>query len=226
MFKKGNFDQILAIMNSLIIVSTHHEILPFLTQRGISGDTTEECFPDIGKDTHLRITGVGVPGTLVQLASVIQNFKPSQILQLGFAGSYRAKFPIGKLVEVNRDCFADLGIDDRGDFIPIHQAMPGVPGAYDWLDYPANSQLPHMVGVTVNAGTGSNERIAMIRKVWNPDVETMEGAAAMLFSLKNNIPFTQIRVISNLVEPRNTKLWDMDLAAKNLSDWLINYLDS
>jgi len=226
MFKKGNFDQILMIMNSLIIVSTHREILPFLKQRGIFSDTAEECFSDIGKNTHLRITGVGVPGTLVQLASVIQNFKPDQILQLGFAGSYSAKVPIGELVEVNRDCFADLGIDDQGDFVPIHQVMPDVSGAYGWLDYSAHSQLPHVAGVTVNTGTGSRERIEMIRKIWNPDVETMEGAAAMLFSVKNNIPFTQIRVISNFVEPRNTKSWNMNLAAANLSDWLENYLNS
>jgi len=226
MFKKGNLDQILTIMNRLIIVSTHREILPFLVQNDIPDNTTNEWFPDISKDTHLCITGVGIPSTLLQLGSVTKVIKPNHILQLGFAGSYCAKFSIGELVEVNRDCFADLGIDDRGDFIPLHQAMPGVPGAYNWLDYPAVSQLPSAIGVTVNTGTGSLERIELIKRIWNPDVETMEGAAALLFSLKNNIPFSQIRVISNLVEPRNIKSWDMDLAAMNLSAWLAKYLNS
>ncbi|MCK5821198.1 MAG: hypothetical protein KAH17_04910 [Bacteroidales bacterium] len=213
-------------MNSLIIVSTHREILPFLTQRGVSADTTKEWFPDISKDTHMKITGLGVPSTLLQLGQVVQTMKPDHILQVGFAGSYNPKFPIGDLVEVNRDCFADLGIDNRGSFIPIHKAMPDVQGAYSWLDYLAVTQLPHVVGVTVNTGSGSSERIAAMKQMWNPDVETMEGAAAMLFSLKNNIPFTQIRVISNFVEPRNTDSWDMDLAADNLSVWLTNYLNS
>ena len=211
-------------MSSLIIVSTHLEILPFLNKQNISQWSVNEWFPEIRKDVHLCVTGVGVPSTLLQLGHIFPSNKIDQLVQLGFAGSYHEKYPNGELVEVNRDCFADLGIDNRGDFIPINKAMPGVPGAYEWLDSPSNTTLPSVVGVTVNTGTGSLGRIAEIKKKWNPDVESMEGAAAMLFALNKAIKCTQIRAISNRVEPRNPDAWNMDLAANNLSSWLSNYL--
>ncbi len=202
-------------MKNLIIVSTQGEILPFLEDRKL-----------IKHDYQLCITGVGVPATLLKLGQIHKEFVPNHILQIGFAGSFQKQLSIGDLVEVNRDCFADLGIDNRGEFIPLCHAMTDDQGAYDWLEYQGVSGLKQVVGVTVNTGSGSVDRIMQITKTWNPDVETMEGAAGMLFSLKNDIPYTQIRVISNFVEPRNPETWDMDLAARNLSAWLANYLNT
>lgn len=211
-------------MKSLIIVSTHLEIRPFLSKNGLPSNK-EKCSYSFENGIQLCVTGVGVPSTFVQLSNLLKEKKPENILQIGFAGSYRKEYSIGDMVEVKKDCFADLGIDDNGNFIPIIDAMPEFDGAYGWLSCQTISDLPGVTGATVNTGSGSYDRITSIRETWNPDVETMEGAAAMLFSQENNIPFSQIRVISNYVEPRNTKKWNIEKAASNLSDWLTEYLN-
>jgi futalosine hydrolase len=44
----------------------------------------------------------------------------------------------------------------------------------------------------------------------------MEGAAFMYACLINNIPFAQVRAVSNIVERRNRDRWRMPEAIRNL----------
>jgi futalosine hydrolase len=48
-------------------------------------------------------------------------------------------------------------------------------------------------------------------------LETMEGAALHYVCLMENIPFIQIRAISNVIGERNKKNWKIDDAVLNLN---------
>ena len=54
----------------------------------------------------------------------------------------------------------------------------------------------------------------------------MEGAAFFYVCLCENIPFLQIRAISNYVEQRNEKNWNIPLAIKNLCLTLIDFFSN
>jgi futalosine hydrolase len=54
----------------------------------------------------------------------------------------------------------------------------------------------------------------------------MEGAAFHFVCLREEIPFMQIRVVSNYVEPRNKNSWNIPLAIANLNDFLRKYLNT
>ncbi|HVG69567.1 MAG TPA: hypothetical protein VM819_01615, partial [Vicinamibacterales bacterium] len=68
--------------------------------------------------------------------------------------------------------------------------------------------------------------IAAIRARYDPDVESMEGAAFMYASLIAGVPFAQVRAVSNAVERRNRGAWKMDQAIKALSVESVRLLES
>ncbi|MCB0664545.1 MAG: hypothetical protein KDC80_01930, partial [Saprospiraceae bacterium] len=78
--------------------------------------------------------------------------------------------------------------------------------------------------ITVNKVHGNDESIERIKEKFNPDIETMEGAAFYYSCHLMHQPCVQIRSISNKVERRNRENWNIPLALKNLTDQLFYLL--
>ena len=77
--------------------------------------------------------------------------------------------------------------------------------------------LPTVDGVTVNTVHGNEASIARVTERFNPDVESMEGAAFMYACLIHGVPFAQVRAVSNLVERRNRAAWKLNEAIAELT---------
>ena len=77
----------------------------------------------------------------------------------------------------------------------------------------------------MNTTHGNKTSIQLFKEKFNADIETMEGAAIFYVCLLENIPFLQIRAISNYVEERNTANWNIPLAIKNLNNKLIEIIE-
>jgi len=90
-------------------------------------------------------------------------------------------------------------------------------------DTPVN-ELVAVTGITVNRVHGTTDSILKTIHQFDPDVETMEGAAVGYVCWKVGIPWVQIRAISNRVEPRNKDNWNIPLALENLHDEVMKYL--
>ena len=58
--------------------------------------------------------------------------------------------------------------------------------------------------------------IARVVELFRPQVESMEGAAFMYACLIHQVPFAQIRAVSNVVEKRNRAAWKMAEAIQRL----------
>ena len=56
---------------------------------------------------------------------------------------------------------------------------------------------------------GNERSIAAISERFSPQVESMEGAAFMSACLMHQVPFAQVRAVSNIVERRNRDAWKM-----------------
>jgi futalosine hydrolase len=63
-------------------------------------------------------------------------------------------------------------------------------------------------------------------EVTRPLVESMEGAAFMYACLIHDVPFAQVRAVSNVVERRNRATWKMDEAIRNLGVAAVQILNS
>jgi 1,4-dihydroxy-6-naphthoate synthase len=60
-----------------------------------------------------------------------------------------------------------------------------------------------------------------MEQIWNPEVETMEGAAFFQGCLIENVPFRALRAISNRVEPRNREAWKLKEAVEAVQKELL-----
>ncbi len=184
----------------------------------------------------MLISGIGPVSTVYAIMNYLaQHDKPSLLINVGIAGSYRENLPVGTVVIPESDRFADLGVCNGDDFIPLDRAgIPNVNGNYTPSgDFRADPDIIHKLksvlypvkAVTVNTATGSVKVREAIRSEHNPDIESMEGAAAYYVGNKQGIPCVGIRSISNMVGPRDKSLWAIDLALDQLEQTLVKYFN-
>jgi futalosine hydrolase len=173
----------------------------------------------------LLITGVGMTATAFSLGQHLH--KGYQlILNLGIAGCFDTSIPLGSVLNIVADEFAELGAEDNESFLSITQLGFGknkYQCSYNGITTEV-SLLPAVNGITVNKVHGYVPSIVAIKQRLNPTTESMEGAAVFYAAEKTGTPCLQIRSVSNYVEARNKASWKIGLAVKNLHEWAIQYL--
>lgn len=197
-------------MKILLVTATKEELGGFDSIKKL-----QSTFPDL----EFLITGIGMVKATYSLISAIHHKKPDFILHTGICGSFNKSFPIGKVLNVLSEEFADIGYDDNGKFIPmIEKDEAFVNGKLlNSIDWGIKFKLPSVKGITVNTVNGEKSAIDKVIQQFHPDIESMEGAVIAYICLKQNIPFAEIRAVSNFVEPRNINNWNIPLAIKNLT---------
>lgn len=181
-------------------------------------------------EVDLLVTGVGAVQTAFWLTRYAERYQ--LIINIGIAGSYKHDIPIGSVVCIKEDIFGDYGVDDRGlfkslsemNFLDVNSIYKGdklVNPLFTTDFYKAKIQL--VTGVTLSTSSGSKDVIRKIATRWNPDIETMEGAAVFYVCRMLNMKFICLRAISNMVEPRDRSNWRINEAIENL-DKEVRYL--
>ncbi|MDT8400248.1 MAG: futalosine hydrolase [Bacteroidales bacterium] len=185
------------------------------------------------KGIRKLVTGVGPVSTVYAIMSYLAgNDKPGMLINIGIAGSYRKDLNPGSVIVPLSDCFADLGICDGSSFIPLKRAgidihddftPSGSYYAHRAIVESTGSGLRTVKGITVSTATGSDAVREALASEYNPDIESMEGAASYYVCNKEGIPCVGIRAVSNMVGPRDKSSWDVNLALKNLSQAMDKY---
>lgn len=217
--------------NILLVAATPFEIAPtvqFLQNNSIK--INDNCFQIHAKHIEILITGVGIAKTAFHLGRHLSaKNKPDFALNVGIAGAFvHSLLPLGSVVEVVQACYADLGAEYRdGSF--VHAFDMGLASTkFIENEISVMFNLPKVNGLTIQKVHGYAPSIEKIVKMYpNAEIETMEGAAFFEALTYFNIPFSEVRAVSNFIEPRNKAAWEMDKAIKNLNDFLIkNVLQS
>ena len=214
-------------MHILITAATAFEIQPLV--EFIQLDQSR------AHDFEVLITGIGGISTAYTLTRRIADKRPDFIYQAGIAGSFHLMFPIESVVAVKEEYMADLGAEEEEGFMDvfdlglIKENEP--PFSLRILKNPtlieeSQYNLPLVRSVSINEVTTRNERIELIRKKYNPDIESMEGAAFHFVCLQEQIPFLQVRSISNYIGERNKQTWKIQEAIRNLNDALIRIISN
>lgn len=207
-------------MKVLVVAATSAEISGLYEHFGLAIDSLVQT-----PEFDILITGVGMTATAFALGRHL-NSKYRLALNVGIAGSFDPNIALGSLVNVSSDTFAELGAEDHDQFLSI-DALGFGNSTYTnncTLALPQIAQLPLVKGITVNKVHGNAQSIAKIKKLFNPQVESMEGAAFFYACQQLQLPCLQIRSISNEVAPRNKENWQIDPAIKNLNAWLIDFI--
>ncbi len=210
-----------ATMKIFIIAATKFEIQPTITKLG-------------NGNTSFFITGIGMLSTAVSLTKMILQQQPDLVIQAGIAGSYNKQISLGKVVVVKQEFLGDMGVEEAGiwrDTFDLNLiGVNDFPFAQKQIINPYLltlnvSQLDEVVGVTVNEISTSQQRIEQIVLKYNPITESMEGAALHYVCTDLQVPYIQIRSISNYVGERDKTKWQMPLAITNLNDILVDIVN-
>lgn len=180
------------------------------------------------------ITGVGMVATAYFLGKELSKQKYNLVINAGIAGSFTRNIKIGESVLVSQDRYSELGAEDDHDFLSINELklqkdsefpfQNGVIYNHYSLNISLLNSLKQVKGITVNTVHGNQESIDRCINLFNPDIETMEGASVFYVCKHEDVPCIQIRTISNYIEKRNRENWNIPLAVSSLNSLIIKLL--
>jgi futalosine hydrolase len=217
-------------MRILIVAATQGEVQPLMDALGMQkSDEADNLF--VPRHTSVAncsvlITGAGMVATAFALGKHLPHNVYNLVINLGVAGAFDKSFPLGEVYEITKDTFAELGAEDDTRFISIEQLGLGA-GIFN-----PTSSLSHFTtmtptkatAITVNTVHGNEASIAEVVGRFNPQIESMEGAAFFYACRELKVPCVQIRAVSNYVEKRNRDNWQIGLAVKNLNTFALDLI--
>jgi len=211
--------------NILVVAATAKEINPFIELTRTGGINNAD----------ILISGIGLTASTYHLAKQLALKKYDLVIQAGVAGCFDLTIPLGAVVAVKQDTIADQSVVELQklktlfdlNLVPQDQ----YPYKKGWLINPnkevlTKTKLKIVKGISVNQISTSKQMIKFYRDVFDPVTESMEGAALHYVCLMENVPFVQIRSISNYIGERNKKKWDMMDSIANLNDTLIKTINN
>jgi len=133
------------------------------------------------------------------------------VISAGVGGAFPGRAEPGALLLARRVVAADLGADGPDGYLSVDELGFGTAT----LEAGRVPGLDAVVGgiLTVTTATGTDERAAeLIRR--HPDAvgEAMEGFGVAAAAELADLPFAEVRAVSNLVGRRDRDAWRLDLA--------------
>lgn len=224
-------------MRVLVVAATDVEIAPLMAKLSCSSENSSRIkqYAYAGHDVDVLTTGVGMVAMAAWCSRAFAHATYGLALNAGVCGAFDRALEPGAVVHVVSDRISELGAEDNGAFLTIQEMnllgddeFPFRGGQLVNASPPANkalSALPAVTGVTVNTVHGADSSITAVMQRFNPQVESMEGAAFMYACLLQGLPFIQLRSVSNVVEKRNRAAWRMTEAIDALGRTALRILD-
>ncbi|MCK9420147.1 MAG: futalosine hydrolase [Nitrospirae bacterium] len=184
----------------------------------------------------LCISGMGKVNAAHTATLMLARFDPEALVVFGIGGAYPSSGArIGDLAIAKEEIAGDEGVLTRDGFKDT--AYIGIPllktaTSRFFSTYPASEPLVHRslqslgvhrnssqgkihVGsfITLSTCTGTTTRARELEERYHGLCENMEGAAVAHVAELHGVPWLEVRGISNIVEDRDLKKWDIPKAA-------------
>jgi futalosine hydrolase len=181
------------------------------------------------KNIDILVTGVGLIAATYHITKAVYQKRPQLILQAGIAGALDNNLKLGSVVIIESETIGDLGVMEQGSFRSLFDMEFVQENDRPWTNARLLNAsgildeilLPKVKGVSINEITTLPSRIEHYKDTLGVLVESMEGAALHYVGLMENIPFLQVRSLSNFVGERDKSKWHIKEAIENLNKELI-----
>jgi futalosine hydrolase len=173
------------------------------------------------------ITGVGMVNTAFELGRHAHN-KFDYIINAGICGAFNRSLATGEVIQVVEDTFSELGAEDDEQFIKAQDMQLDILNSFHsrgFGDCHPLLKVRKVKGITVNTVHGNECRIKKVVDLYQPDVESMEGAAFFRACSNMSANCIQLRSVSNYVEKRDKSKWQIPLAIRNLNEFVIKFIE-
>jgi futalosine hydrolase len=211
----------------LIVAATQFEIQPLLDKYSIivTGEGLYESMISETRSLNILITGVGMVNTAFMMGKHSHRVYDA-ILNVGICGAFDRHLKLGDVVHITRDELSEMGAENGDEFIKYKDLkLPGTNIYHNnWIKHSKElNALKIVKAITINKVHGNEDSIDYTKKMFGPDVESMEGAA-FFAACKGLSNFTQVRTVSNYVEKRDKSKWDIPLAISHLNKKVLNII--
>jgi futalosine hydrolase len=193
-----------------------------------------------GKEIIYMISGMGKTNAAHATTILIEKFSPSVIILFGAGGAYPSSgLGVGDIAVAEKEVYGDEGVQLKDgfqgtDFIGIPLLKKG--GRKYFNEFPLDAKMVKAVKsslelithhsslitgvksgtfVTVSTCTGTKKKARELEKRFRAICENMEGAPVAHLCTLYGVPLVEVRGISNIVEDRDRKKWNIELAAEN-----------
>lgn len=216
----------------------HKSLAGAVTRRIAGQDIT--CGRIGHQAVRLAVTGPGLANTVHGLTVAIVSELPGLILQIGCGGGFsEAGLDTGDVAVASKEIDIHLGLEPDGpekstgslpfpviskrgreifnrypvDAVERRRAAKQIKAAF------AGSGASVLTGpfITVATVTATSVRSRRLHRQYGALVENMEGAGAAHVAALYDIPFLEIRAVSNRVGDRDKSRWDLPLAFQRCS---------
>lgn len=221
-------------MKILVTAATAAEIGPFIAYLEEKGTKTgPDSYTLFKNEIHVLAAGIGMMHTAWHVGKALLTIRPQLAIQAGIAGCFHHSWPLGEVVFIAEEVLGDLGVEEKDAYKDLFDTglwkedtfpFRGRSLYHDTYGITKMPALRPAKSVTINTVTGTQPTIDKLAGKYNPDIESMEGAAFHYICLSERVPFLQLRSISNYVEVRDKSKWNIPLAIKNLNQALIHTL--
>jgi futalosine hydrolase len=226
-------------MKILIVAATELEIKKIVGNFDLINNTAPNLnrYNFLHHEIDVLVTGIGMVATAFELGKVLAKNDYDFAIDCGIAGSFDNNILIGETVHVDNELFAEFFAENGDELIPVLNLemiddicpFSNKKGELINRSIIKNSVINSMRkarGITLNKISGSEETIEFLRKSFNPQVETMEGAAFYYCCFSSGVNCAEIRTISNFVEPRSLAKWEIEKAVQALTGKVIAILNA
>ncbi len=198
---------------------------------------------------RLLVTGPGMANTVHGVAVAIAAKRPRLIIQTGCGGGFaQSGIDIGDVAIASAEIDAQLGLEQAGagisiDTLPfpvIRRHGREIFNCYPVAKKEFNNALatlktrfsesdttvfagPFITVTTITASTG---RAGDLYRRHGALVENMEGSGAAPVAALHDLPFLEIRAVSNGVGERDKSKWDLPLSFERCSRAVLLYLEN
>ncbi len=185
----------------------------------------------------LAVSGMGKVNAAHAAAMLILAYRPSLMVNIGIGGAYPSSgLMVGDIAIAEKEIYGDEGVILRDGFHGI--GLIGIPllrkGRKTYFnELPLDRKLVQKAVralvhdplpfalkagrfLTVSTCSGTTKRARELEKRFGVICENMEGAAIAHICAMYDVPFLEMRGISNVVEDRDRSGWNVKLAAENV----------
>lgn len=197
-------------VQTIAVISAMREELAPLKQRlnieeeGIKGGFLLSIAHFEGLRVILAVSGVGKANAAACMQQVITLYRPSEVINIGAAGSLNDRLQVGAMVLVSESLYHDVdctGVGEAPNTLPrIPRVIPSDSGLIQQLSQvAANLDLSCHTGRIATGDTfvSDGERRKSIRKQTDAELVEMETAAFAQIAYLNGIPFVSVRSVSD-----------------------------
>lgn len=184
-----------------------------------------------GKSIVFTHCGVGKVNAAHSATLMLENYNIDILILFGIAGAYAGK--IGDVVVAESENYGEEGILTKDGWEPMEAISPLLKNEKEYFNtFPMDLKLLQLAieaskdhgfnatsgnFITVSQCSGTRESGEILKKRFNGICENMEGAAVAHICTLYGIPMVEIRGISNIIEDRDIKKWNIPLAASHAS---------